>query len=236
MKHIYTIVLFILFSTSQLYGAQQGKHLFILSGQSNMVLLNTKSSFTPTLAKFFGKNNIIVVKDAEGAQPIRRWCKKWRPLPGEAKDVAGDLYDRLMRKVKAAIQGKQIVTVTVIWMQGESDAKEKLGNVYMARLKGLIDQFRSDFGKIDINFVIGRLNDFDLKNKRFKHWTLVREAQVKVADTDQHVSWIDTDDLNEGLRKGRQVKNNLHCSVEGIQKLGVRFAEKAIEMIQSNHH
>ena len=45
----------------------EGKHLFILSGQSNMALLNHEESFTPILKDKFGEENVIVVKDASKA-------------------------------------------------------------------------------------------------------------------------------------------------------------------------
>jgi hypothetical protein len=66
-----------------------------------------------------------------------------------------------MKKVGEAIEGEKIEAVSVIWMQGERDAHEGWGKVYAASLKGLIEQFREDLGREDINFVIGRISDFD---------------------------------------------------------------------------
>ena len=57
--------------------ADDAKHLFILSGQSNMAGLRPEESFTPAVEAAFGKDHVIVVKDAQGGQPIRRWYKKW---------------------------------------------------------------------------------------------------------------------------------------------------------------
>jgi len=42
-----------------------GKHLFILSGQSNMAGLNPAISFTPAVHEAFGPENCIVIKDAQ---------------------------------------------------------------------------------------------------------------------------------------------------------------------------
>ena len=56
----------------------KGNHLFILSGQSNMVGLKPEESFTPIIEKKYGKEKIIIVKDAKGGQPIRRWYKEWK--------------------------------------------------------------------------------------------------------------------------------------------------------------
>jgi hypothetical protein len=50
-------------------------HLLILSGQSNMAGLNPALSFTPTVKKLLASDDVIVVKSAQGDQPIRRWYK-----------------------------------------------------------------------------------------------------------------------------------------------------------------
>ena len=70
----YLIVIIILVSSCS---KTNKKHLFILSGQSNMELLNPYESFIPKLEEKIGQNKIIVIKDAKGGQPIRRWYKKW---------------------------------------------------------------------------------------------------------------------------------------------------------------
>ena len=222
------------------------KHLFILSGQSNMVLLNEKETFIPTIEKKFGKNMILVVKDAKGAEPIRRWYKKWNeksieddnlnPINEYGKDSTGNLYDKLITKVKKITIDKKIESVTFIWMQGERDARENLAQHYEKSLFGLYDQLSKDLNWDNINFIIGRINDFDLKNLNYKHWTKIREIQVKFAESNDKFSWIDTDDLNDGYNKnGDSINNDLHMSVEGYKTLGKRFAEKAIELIVNNN-
>ncbi|HSK13410.1 MAG TPA: sialate O-acetylesterase, partial [Phnomibacter sp.] len=107
--------------------AQETKHLFILSGQSNMVGSRPEESFLPLLEHEFGKQNVIVVKDAMGSQPIRRWYKNWNILKDDTTNTQPDLYDLQMKKVTVAIKGQNIRTVTFIWMQGERDAREAHG-------------------------------------------------------------------------------------------------------------
>ncbi len=213
-----------------------GKHLFILSGQSNMAGLNPKKSFTPVLEEEFGKDNVIVVKDAKGGEPIRRWYKEWEG-PADARQPdgpIGDLYDRLMEKVGEATAGADLETVTFVWMQGERDANDGNGELYARSLRGLIDQLSEDLERDDLNFVIGRVSDWQ-NPKRLTDWEQVRGAQVEVAEASPRGAWVDTDDLNDGLnRKGEEVSNNLHYTPEGYQTLGARFAEKAVELIQSS--
>jgi hypothetical protein len=211
----------------------EGKHLFILSGQSNMARLNPEESFTPAIAAEFGEENIIVVKYAKGGTPIRRWYRDWKPPEGNKSAAHADLYDTLINKVYESIENEHIATVTFIWMQGERDASEKLGNVYEKSLTGLYDQVSKDLQRDDVNFVIGRLSDFDLANEKYPHWTMIRDIQVKVAESDPRFGWINTDDLNDGLNKrGEEIKDDLHMSVEGYVTMGKRFAGKTIELIK----
>jgi len=213
-----------------LLGSAQGLaadkvHLFILSGQSNMAGLNPAASFTPAVTKALAPDKVIVVKSAQGGQPIRRWYKQWKPAKGRpvaGKPPYGDLYDRMMDKVRPAIEGKTPATVTFVWMQGERDAKEMHGEVYAASMRGLIRQLRTDMNRQDVNVVIGRLSDC-LNGKN--HWDEVRAAQVEVAKTDPRVAWVDTDDLNGP-------KNGLHYNKEGYVELGKRFAESSLTLLR----
>ncbi len=223
---IFVSAVCLVLSASVLYGAEAEKkaRLFILSGQSNMAGLDPKVSFTPAVKEAFAGDEVIVVKDASGGMPIRCWYKEWKPAGGEKPKGNGRLYKRLMDRVNAAIKDKTLTSVTFVWMQGERDANEKHGEVYADSLKGLITQVRDDLKREDVGVVIGRISDFDMKNKRYPHWTMVREAQVKVAGEDPRCEWVDTDDLNGG-------KNDLHYNKPGYKTLGERFAEKAIGLI-----
>lgn len=218
-----------------LHAADSGLHLFILSGQSNMQGHRPDEAFTPTVEKALGAANVIVIQDAHGGQPIQRWFKGWTAPDGSKPQKAGDLYDRLLSKVKPAIKGKKLASVSFFWMQGERDAKMGWGKVYEASLLGLYTQLCQDLGRKDIIFVNGRLSDFDMNNTRYPEWTMVREIQVKVAKSNPRFDWVDTDDLNDGLnRGGKKIANDLHYSAEGYKSLGTRFAEKALALIKKS--
>lgn len=212
-----------------------GKHLFILSGQSNMARLDPEESFIPTLQEKYGTENIIVVKDALGGKPIRRWYKDWKPVAGNELTAQPDLYDTLMNKVYPAIENEKVATVTFIWMQGERDAREQLGEVYEESLIGLHQQISDDLERTDVNYIIGRLSDFDMQNDNYAHWTMIRDIQVKVGESNPRFHWINTDDLNDGLdHMGKEIQNDLHMSAEGYILMGERFATQAIRLIE-NH-
>lgn len=231
MRYLTVVALAVLAFTTPL-DAGNKTHLFILSGQSNMARLDPALSFTPAVEAAFGKEHVVVVKDAQSGQPIRRWYKKWSELSSELtntippKKVAadlpekhGDLYDRMMVKVNKAIAGKMPDTITFVWMQGECDAKEGNESIYGRALLGVIKQMSDDLKRDDINFVIGRLSQYS-KNV---HWDGLRKVQVEVAESSPHGGWVDTDDVET---KG------IHYTNEGSKDLGKRFADKAINLIK----
>ncbi|MEM7456618.1 MAG: sialate O-acetylesterase [Planctomycetota bacterium] len=211
---------------------ESGKHLFILSGQSNMAGLDVELTFVPTVTQEFGDGNVVVVKDAQGGQPIRRWYRNWTDSEGNCPEGNGDLYDRLIQKVRHAAEDGEFESVSFYWMQGERDAREQHGEVYEQSLDGLVRQLQIDLGRDDIHVVIGRLSDFDMENQRYPHWTIVREAQIEFANACSSGAWIDTDDLNDGFNKqGREISNDLHMSVAGYKAMGRRFALAGIALI-----
>lgn len=196
-------------------------HLFILSGQSNMARLDPAVSFTPAVEAALGKDRVTVVKDAQGGKPIRMWYKKWQP---QDKTV-GTLYDRLLGAVKKATNNKRYDSVTFVWMQGERDAKEQLADKYVEAFKGLVQQLETDLQYKNINVVIGRLSDFDMGNKKYKHWTQIREIQEQLAQSKVNWTIVDTDDYNGKI-------NDLHHTKEGYVKLGAAFAQAALQLVK----
>lgn len=202
----------------------QEKHLFILSGQSNMKRLDPETSFSPAVRKAFGKDRVIVVKDAEGGQSIRRWFKKWKDVknyksmkPDTSADPStiGDLYDRLMKKVDAEIAGKSIKTVTFVWMQGEADSG-KHHVVYEKSLKGLVQQLEEDLNPGKVNVVIGRLSDAKMTSAG---WLEIRRIQQTLCEANPDWEWVDTDDVT-----GFELPNSLPHS--GFEKFSFLVSRK----------
>lgn len=230
MKYLLTATLIALVSVSSANAAEEGKHLFILSGQSNMSYLDPTTSFTPAVDKAFGKDNVIVVKSAMGGQAIYRWNKKAKPIPGD-KHNPGVLYDILIKEVNKAINGKKIKTVTLVWMQGESDATKEQADLYAENFSGLIEQLRTDLETQRLNVVIGRISDYGVGTN--PEWEKIRKIQVELAESLPNAAWIGTDDLNDGRKdqQGKEMKNTLHFTQEGYKTLGQRFADKVIELI-----
>lgn len=210
------------------------KHLLILSGQSNMQRIKPAQSFTPIIAAKLGADSIIVVKEAWGGQPIRRWCKDWQAVVGiewparEHRRVSGDLYDRLIDSVRSAIKGQRLASVTLVWMQGEEDAVEHLAAAYKNNLTRLLQQLRQDLGfDGPLLLVVGKLNNYGLALPIAPYWQLVQKAQLSVVAESCSASLVETADLDIS-------GDGLHFSAAGYQQLGQRFACAAIELIHKN--
>lgn len=201
-------------------------HVFILAGQSNMVRLDPAVSFTPTLKLAFPNDDIIVIKDAKGGQPIRRWYKKAEAGKTRQSARIGDLYEQVLTRAQAALPSAGADSITLVWMQGESDAKENNGDRYADQLRGVLDQFKQDLGRDDLYFVLGRISDFGLKRQnRRSEWEKIRAAQMRVAEADSRGAWVDTDDLNGD-------RDHLHYTDEGYRVFGERLAQAAIRQLK----
>lgn len=208
-----------------------GRHLFILSGQSNMTGGLVKG-FTGTVEEAFGQENVTVAMSMKSGRGLRYWCSDYRysdnhpPSEQEQTDY-GSLYKPLIDAVKTAAGDKSFDTVTFIWMQGESDAGKGRSDVYAENFLKLLDRLKTDLKRETIRFVIGRISDHDMKNP---NWTSMRDVQVKLAECHADGAWIDTDDLNGG---GAEAPGGeLHYPKDEAGKLGARFAAKAIAMIR----
>ena len=219
--------------------APGGKHLFILSGQSNM-REPLPSTFLQVVGRALGKDKVIVVTHAQPSQSIRRWYKKWSPPPGVVEQIkpgrepppSGDIYDELLARVNKALQGKPPTTVTFIWMQGEADAESGWGAVYEESFYGVLGQLKVDLGTENIHYVLGRINDYWLPSNRIPDGDLVRGVQRKIGEAHPYGAWVDTDDLNRGLNPWNvYMLCDGHFPPAAYKVLGERFARKACGLI-----
>jgi hypothetical protein len=137
-----------------------------------------------------------------------------------------------LQAIKDAGDVRAFKTVTLIWMQGESDANRDLGVVYEKSFNALLTNLKSDLGIEKLHFVIGRISDHGLHDESEEAWKRMREVQVRLADSNKLGAWIDTDDLNGGDEKNPH--GELHYPAEQYPKLGERFGKKAIEQLGIN--
>ena len=209
-----------------------GRHLFILSGQSNMTGA-VKAAFTAHVEEQYGEENSVVVMRMKSGRGIRFWVADYdqpadRGLNEKKMTSNGMEYKPLLETALAAVKAQSFDTVGFIWMQGESDANNRLSEVYKESFLKLVGQLRKDLKREDLYCVIGRINDYARSRPDNVHWKRVRETQVKLGKTPGN-AWIDTDDLNGG--DANNPDGDIHFSKDGAAKLGQRFAKKAIELI-----
>jgi hypothetical protein len=220
-----------------------GKHLFILSGQSNMGPAGLNIAFTESVEKTYGKENVVVARYFRNSQPIRQWVRDYKFPPDEKLTEAeaekrkqslerypnGGFYDgQMLPSLKKTMEKFQPTTITLIWMQGEEDANGT-SETYADAFEKLIGQLRTDLAFENVTFVIGRINDFYLKRPEGKE---IREIQQKLAESNPHGAWIDTDDLNTGINPwGVNEVDGGHFALDNYPVLGRRFADAADKLI-----
>jgi hypothetical protein len=208
-----------------------GKHLFILSGQSNMTGTLAKS-FKECVEQTFGEDNVIVVRTGHPGQPLKNWYKAWQPPEGMTDDKPennGKLYDVLIKAVNRAVKDRPIATTTFIWMQGETDAGNGWGSVYEKSFVGLLEQLKQDLAIKEMNFVVGRINEHWLEKKDGE---LMRQVLQKLGTEHANGDWIDTDDINRGVNPwGGYSFEDGHYPPAGYVVMGQRFAKTACKLI-----
>jgi hypothetical protein len=218
--------------------AEKRVHIFILSGQSNMAGMNPKAGFEPEAKKQFPDAEVVYLKIARGGQPIRLWVEEFPEIakkhkltvPGKAAGT--QYYEPILKQYRGLLdKHPKPASVTLCWMQGERDAKEKLSAAYAEALEQLIENLRRDLKQPEMNFVIGRLSDFGKPGDT--EWENVRRAQVELARKDKRGSWVDCDDLNDKEKDGVK-RNDLHYTKEGYELLGRRFARQAKALISGS--
>lgn len=214
--------------------AKAGKHLFILSGQSNMTG-TVRDAFTKRVQERLGEENVVVVMRMKSGRGIRFWVAEYgqphgRDLSDRKMTSNGQEYGPLIQAATAATKNQSFDTVGFIWMQGESDANNRLSEVYEQSFIKLTEQLESDLERDDLYYVIGRINDYAQSKPDNEHWRRVRECQVRLGKSKGN-AWVDTDDLNGG--DADQPHGGIHFPREGAQILGQRFADKAMELIEN---
>ena len=215
-------------------GAEPAPHLFILSGQSNMTT-ELGESFKKTVEQVFGKDRVVVVCKGSPGQPIKMWDKGWKPPEGMKDNNPkrnGMLYKRMMDPTKKALGDRKPASVTFIWMQGEADAGRSWSRVYEKSFNVIMDGIKADLDIKNINFVVGRINEYYLRGP---HGKQMRDLLVKIGDEYPNGAWINTDDLNHGVNGAGDFSfNDGHFPDSGYVVMAQRFAKKACLLLDPN--
>jgi hypothetical protein len=230
-RSLQIVTLFVLAISQPASAKKSERHLFILSGQSNMTG-GLKAGFAKTVEDAFGKDKVVVVHHSKSGRGIRFWDKDYefpenykfpgKGVPSERTKLQhGQEYGPLIKKAREAFDGKPFDTVTFVWMQGESDGGRGFAPAYEKSFLRLLGRIKKDLGRKDVAFVIGRINNARMGEP---NWKAMRDVQVKLAQDAEDAEWIDTDDLSEP-------EHGVHFPKESYPILGSRFARKAITLI-----
>ena len=134
-----------------------------------------RDAFANRVQKCFGEENAIVVMRMKSGRGIRFWVADYRQphdrgLTDKKMSSNGEDYKPLIEAALAAAKDTAFDTVGFIWMQGESDANNRLSEVYEESFVKLVDQLEKDLGRDDLYFVIGRINDYARSRPDNGHW------------------------------------------------------------------
>lgn len=158
-------------------------------------------------------NPIVLYKSAVGGTQLHT---RWRP-PSAVKRAGGevgDLYRRMMRRFHRFLanpkldyppyDGRALEIAGFVWFQGENDslAEEVEGdpstgfwNYYEQNLRDLIQDVRTELAVPELPVLIVQIGPAPVWDRK-GGGDVIRAAQKKVAEEDEHATWISTMDLH----------------------------------------
>ncbi|MEM9282579.1 MAG: sialate O-acetylesterase [Verrucomicrobiota bacterium] len=185
-----------LFISTLTLQASDSVHLVMLTGDERMQNLDESASFLPALQTSLGGDQVVVVKSAYEKKHLGHWHDGWSASfrGREIRDYAqGWILDELIQKARAATEGKQVQSVTVVWAQGITDTAEGYSASYDTSFRALTDQLAKALGRNDLNLVIARLGQLNDAPKRHPEWDALKATQEQLGTSLPHASLVDTD-------------------------------------------
>ena len=180
-------------------------------GKTEMMGFGPEISFSLKLSTELKEPVGIIKHSVAGSNLAHHWS------PANSKS----LYTKLSKKVKAAQQMRRIEMVGMIWMQGESDSRDKnMAEDYSKNLADFIQTLRKDFKSPAMFFVAGRVNP---PKDRFPHVDIVRKAQEECKMPG--FAFVDCDTLEK-------TRDRLHYNTRGLVDMGHRFADAMLMFMQ----
>lgn len=157
---------------------------------------------------------VLIVKHAvDGSNLHEQW-----------KAPGGPLFMSLVTHVQSVrsdltASGADVTIDGLLWVQGESDAGESAHH-YEENLRRFFTGLREALPAPSMAIVVSRVHlPFAPEPGR----SIVRDAQVQVAEDDANARHIDTDDLPLD-------RPGIHLTGEGLLELGVRAADAFIQL------
>jgi len=179
-------------------------------------------SFGHEISKIMPDDDVRLIKYAAGGTAL---YDDWSP------EMKGPQYTAFMATATAALDdlrnsNTEFDIVAMLWFQGESDALEGQADSYEANLVNFISHMRDQFESPRMPFIIARVLSF--YGGETGQAKIVRDAQVRIGESDPYAAWFDTDaspiidpDNNQG-----------HYNAEGNLRNGIEFAKACRKFLQ----
>jgi len=173
--------------------------------------------FAHAISKRFPRHQIKIVKFAVGGTSMLAWAPNWSAQRANLtrNASAGPLFKKLLQTVNANYDDKKTRISTVLWVQGEADAKyPAVARQYKNNLRNFVIALRRRLDNRMTQFLVAGVNP---PIKQFPASALVNRAQKQVVSSLPNMQFIRTSDLTKRA-------DQLHYDTSGQLRLGKRFA------------
>jgi len=192
-----------------------------------------------TLAEKYPKKEFLLIKHAKGGTALYgAWNPDWtiekakEVEKGEKKQSWNlmkqhiDLINQNLNILKE--KGKSYKIIGLTWMQGENDAVlRKAANMYAENLEKLVSKYRNTFNEIEMPFVFGQINSrYGVKGGAETVRNQMEIASEKIKNT-----FLIKTTTDRNWQDYPKHTDNVHYNAEGQNRLGIKFAEELIKMI-----
>ena len=174
--------------------------------------MNPGYGFALTIRDKTGGRPVLLVCNARGGTTIQEWA------------VGKSYYNEAVRRTLEAMKYGRLKGI--LWHQGcgNSGAVTKGEIDYLALLKAIVDQLRTDLKCPDVPFVAGELPYWRSTSPKFNE--MIRTISTKIT----HSDWVSA----EGCTM-RADSSDPHFSRDGQILLGQRYGQKIIQMVYSKN-
>lgn len=140
------------------------------------------------------------------------WINLWQP--GQ-KLYTNAIY-RAQKALADAPSGKARIK-GVLWLQGESDAKESRNAAYSGKLSTLVRSLRTDLNEPDLPFIACTIGSF-ITSPNYPHVTGINNILLSLPERELHTACVDARDITG------HIGDNMHYNTDSQIIIGGRYA------------
>lgn len=155
---------------------------------------------------------IGLIMAAHGGSSMEQWD------PKQLNEGGHSLYGSMMRKIQAV--GGQVKGC--LWYQGESDANEQAGPLYMQRMLDFIGNLRKDTGQKEIPFIYAQLS-VHYSDEDPTWWNYIQQAQLGLEMMLDGIYMVPTIDAS--------LSDSIHLDAKSLQAVGRRMAWTVLRQV-----